>query len=102
MKHDKYTEGKLAQISDRSTITLNWFAVFHTGESPGLLTSSAIRLIVRRMWEICMRTQGFLGYPEFLPTITATSSPPLFRVIGKKGGGKAWPAALQHLRRPWE
>ena len=43
-------------------------------QSRGLLISSAIRLIVRRMWEIYMRTQGFLGYPEFLPNITATSS----------------------------
>ena len=29
MKHEKYKEGRLAQISDRRTITLNWFAVFH-------------------------------------------------------------------------
>ena len=29
MKHDKYMEERVAQISDRRTITLNWFAVFH-------------------------------------------------------------------------
>ena len=29
MKHDKYKEGRLAQLSDRHTITLNWFAVSH-------------------------------------------------------------------------
>ena len=29
MKHDYYKEGRLAQLSDRRTITLNWFAVFH-------------------------------------------------------------------------
>ena len=37
-----------------------------------------------------MRTQGFLGYPEFLPNITATSSPllplPGHREKGRRKG----------------
>ena len=28
-EHDKYKEGRLAQISNSRTITMTWFAVFH-------------------------------------------------------------------------
>ena len=37
MKHDKYKEGRLAQINDRRTIILSWFAVFHQLAKSGTL-----------------------------------------------------------------
>ena len=104
MKHDKYKEGRLAQINDRRTIILSWFAVFHQLAKSGTL--DLVRHPPHSEANVgdMHANARFLGYPEFLPQHHCYFVPPssLFRVIGKKGGGKAWPAALQHLRRPWE
>ena len=103
MKHDKYKEGRLAQINDRRTIILSWFAVFHQLAKSGTLdlvrhpphSEANVRYTCER--------KVFWVIPNSFPTSPLLRPPSsLFRVIGKKGGGKAWPAALQHLRRPWE
>ena len=104
MKHDKYKEGRLAQINDRRTIILSWFAVFHQLAKSGTLD------LVRHpphseanVGDIHANAR-FFGLSRIPSPTSPLLRPPssLFRVIGKKGGGKAWPAALQHLRRPWE
>ena len=90
MKHDKYKEGRLAQINDRRTIILSWFAVFHQLAKSGTLD------LVRHpphseanVGDIHANAR-FFGYPEFLPNITATSSPllplPGHREKGRRKG----------------
>ena len=77
MKHDKYKEGRLAQLSNRRTITLNGSPSSTNWRKSGTL--DLVRHPPHNEANVgdLHANARFLGYPEFLPNITATSSLPL-------------------------
>ena len=96
MKHDKYKEGSLAQLSNRRTITLNGSPSFTNWRKSRTL--DLVRHPPHNEANVgdMHANASFWVIPNSFPNITATSSPPSSGSYGKKGGGKAWPAALQH------